>query len=197
MFWHKLDRHNWNLPLWYIIGIFVFNAITFGIFYIARGSNNLFLAGLLDIGNILLLITWLIINLLLLLKLIRTETDLVNFIFPIYFSAIDIYILITYYLAWFKNIYLSVGTAKFISFLSTSFELIFASLFLYMIHRQSKKVIPYGKLHKKTKHVLKSAKVKTKKTKSVPKQKKSTKTKIITKKTTKKVTKKKSSKKRT
>lgn len=128
----KFRKKDWKLPTWYLLGVFLVNILSFGIYFLVLRVTNLFVGGILNLVNLCITIAWFIINIVLLINITKKKMPGLNFIFPIYFIILDIYVLALYYLAWFRDIYIPGSFTNFLTYASTIFEIAFASLFLYI-----------------------------------------------------------------
>jgi hypothetical protein len=138
---HNILSLKWEIPVWYIIGIYILNVLSFSFYYILRGTQSFFWVGVYNLANLAIVFAWFVINIVLLILFVRKKFSSINFIFPVYFIFIDLYIFSLYYLALFRNTYTSQGITDALTAISTIFELSLATLILFMKYRHGKKEI--------------------------------------------------------
>lgn len=119
------------IPFWYLLGVFVLNLLSFGIYFAIIKSQDVFLAGILNILNFFVIVVWFFINAYLVINLVKEGADRINFVLPIYFVILEFYMLFLFYLAWFRDMYISKSISDYLTVFTTLFELGFAFFMIY------------------------------------------------------------------
>ena len=127
----KFTKRMYSTPLWYLIGIFLINIISFIIYFFMLKSQDVYLLGLLNITDLIVIFGWFVINIIMIFYFVKHHAHKINLIFPIYFLVLYIYIFVQIYLMWFQNIYLAKIINDVLTVLTTLFELGFAGFIIY------------------------------------------------------------------
>ncbi|MFP4112237.1 MAG: hypothetical protein ACLFPQ_01930 [Candidatus Woesearchaeota archaeon] len=140
-FLDEINTKKWSTPSWYLYGIIILNFVLFIAYFISLKTKSILFQGLLGFFNLFISLGWLGVSIYLLINFIKKKYPAVNLVFPVYYVVAGIYMLIMFYLSWFKGIYLSADTGDFVTFFTTVFEMGFATLFIYVKNYDKKKSI--------------------------------------------------------